>query len=106
MDSTDCFILDAGAKIYVYLGSGSSAFEKQKATSMAETMESERGGRSERVDREFANCSEVCRRSRWVSLKQLSVWSVACSGRQLLEAARRHGGSGNRKGNQLEPADF
>ena len=69
MDSTDCFILDAGAKIYVYMGSGSSAFEKQKATSLAETMEAERGGRSERVDSECANCSEACRRSLWVSLK-------------------------------------
>ena len=52
MDSTDCFIPDAGAKIYVYHGAESSAFEKLKATSLGESMEAERGGRAERVDRE------------------------------------------------------
>jgi hypothetical protein len=60
MDSTDCFILDAGAKIYVYHGPESSAFEKQKATSLGETMEGERAGRSERVDREFASRVDAC----------------------------------------------
>lgn len=60
MDSTDCFILDAGAKIYVYHGPNSSAFEKQKATSLGETMESERNGRAERVDREYTSCNDAC----------------------------------------------
>ena len=50
MDKTDCFILDAGAKIYVYHGEGADPFEKNKSTSLAETMESERGGKAERVE--------------------------------------------------------
>lgn len=50
LDKTDCFILDAGNKIYVYHGAGSDGFEKNKSTALAETMEAEREGRSERVD--------------------------------------------------------
>jgi len=50
LTATDCFILDSGNKLYVYHGEGSDGFEKMKATSLAEQMESERGGSAERVD--------------------------------------------------------
>ena len=43
MDSSDCFVLDSGAKIYVYHGEGADPFEKIKATEIAEAMESKRG---------------------------------------------------------------
>lgn len=43
----DCFILDAGSKIYVWKGDECSPFEKQMANMAAETMESSRDGRSE-----------------------------------------------------------
>ena len=50
LDTSDCFILDSGSKIYVYHGPTSDPFEKNKSTSLAETMEAERGDGSERVD--------------------------------------------------------
>jgi hypothetical protein len=50
LDTSDCFILDSGSKIYVYHGPTSDPFEKHKSTSLAETMEGERGDGSERVD--------------------------------------------------------
>jgi gelsolin len=64
MDTSDCFILDAGAKIYVYHGEASDGFEKNKSTALAETMEAERGDGSERVDAdegfwELLGCSEA-----------------------------------------------
>ena len=64
MDKSDCFILDAGAKIYVYHGEASDGFEKNKSTAVAETMEAERGDGSERVeaDEEFwkiLGCTEA-----------------------------------------------
>eukprot|EP01047_Picozoa_sp_COSAG01_P040617 COSAG01_NODE_3433_length_6100_cov_47.049492_2_plen_245_part_00 len=50
LNSGDSFILDTGAKIYVYHGEDSDGFEKLNATSTAEKMESDRGDGSERVD--------------------------------------------------------
>lgn len=46
----DSFILDAGSNIYVWSGAKASPFEKNKATSTAEKLESERGTGCERVD--------------------------------------------------------
>jgi gelsolin len=50
LNNGDCFILDAGAKIFVFHGSESDAFEKNHATSTGEKMESERGDGAERVE--------------------------------------------------------
>ena len=50
LDPGDCFILDSGSKVYVYHGDESDPFEKNKATALAENMESERGDGSERAD--------------------------------------------------------
>lgn len=50
LNTDDCFVLDAGAKIYVYHGAEASPFEKNKSTSYGENLESERGTGCERVD--------------------------------------------------------
>ena len=42
----DCFILDAGASIYVWCGDECSAFEKRAATTEAENIENSRNGRA------------------------------------------------------------
>jgi len=49
LNDGDSYILDAGTKIFVFCGSESSAFEKNKANATAENMENERQGRSEVV---------------------------------------------------------
>jgi len=46
LNDGDCFILDAGDKIYVWEGSNSSPFEKNKANIEAEKMEAERDGKA------------------------------------------------------------
>ena len=50
LNNGDCFILDAGSKIYVYHGDHADGFERHHATSAAEKMESDRGDGAERVD--------------------------------------------------------
>jgi len=50
MDKGDCFILDSGAKVYVYLGEGSDPFEKNKAASLAENMISDRNGKATQAE--------------------------------------------------------
>jgi len=42
----DCFVLDAGDKIYIWDGAQSSPFEKSKANAVAEHIESERDGKA------------------------------------------------------------
>lgn len=42
----DCFILDAGAKIYVWLGDSSSPFEKNKCNLTAQNLSASRHGKS------------------------------------------------------------
>ena len=64
LDKTDCFILDTGSKLYVYHGEGSDAFEKNKSTALAETMEAERDGAAERAEPdggfwELLGCTEA-----------------------------------------------
>lgn len=50
LDTSDCFILDSGSKIYVYHGPTADPFEKAKSTSLAETMKAERGDIARRVE--------------------------------------------------------
>lgn len=50
LNTDDSFILDAGSKIHVWHGETASPFEKMKATSQGEEIESERGTGAERVD--------------------------------------------------------
>lgn len=45
--SGDAFVLDAGLKIYVWQGKGANGGEKMKAAAVADTLESERGGKPE-----------------------------------------------------------
>mmetsp|Transcript_93055 Transcript_93055/g.259249 ORF Transcript_93055/g.259249 Transcript_93055/m.259249 type:complete len:390 (+) Transcript_93055:61-1230(+) len=46
LNEGDCFVLDAGTKIYVWDGAQASPFEKAKANSVAESIESERNGQA------------------------------------------------------------
>lgn len=46
LNEGDCFILDAGAKIFTWFGSGASSFEKNKCNASAEAIENTRLGRS------------------------------------------------------------
>ena len=50
LDTSDCFVLDSGSKIYVYHGPTSDPFEKSKSTTLAETMKTERGDVAKRVE--------------------------------------------------------
>jgi hypothetical protein len=46
LNQDDCFILDAGAKIYTWFGKYSSPHEKHKCNTHAENVEAERNGKS------------------------------------------------------------
>lgn len=46
LNQGDCFILDTGAKIYVWCGEESSAFEKKAANDAAENIENTRDGKA------------------------------------------------------------
>jgi len=50
MNESGCFILDAGAKIYTYYGSSSNNFERNRADTAAEHMETERDGHAKVID--------------------------------------------------------
>ena len=52
LNQGDCFILDSGAKLFIYRGESSSPFEKNKAVSVAKNIEQERAGKSTVVDGE------------------------------------------------------
>jgi len=49
MNQGDCFILDAGDKIYKWIGSKCSFFEKQRCNTAAENIENRRAGHAEVV---------------------------------------------------------
>lgn len=56
LNEGDCFILDAGKKLYVWCGESASPFEKNKAGSHAENLENLRDGRAQathNIDDEF-----------------------------------------------------
>eukprot|EP00747_Dinoflagellata_sp_TGD_P166797 gnl/TRDRNA2_/TRDRNA2_190149_c0_seq1.p1 gnl/TRDRNA2_/TRDRNA2_190149_c0~~gnl/TRDRNA2_/TRDRNA2_190149_c0_seq1.p1 ORF type:complete len:395 (-),score=102.95 gnl/TRDRNA2_/TRDRNA2_190149_c0_seq1:61-1176(-) len=46
LNQGDCFVLDAGTKLYVWNGESSSPFEKNKANTVAENIENTRGGKA------------------------------------------------------------
>lgn len=46
LNEGDCFVLDAGAKIYIWEGKDASPYEKNKANMVAENMEAERDGKA------------------------------------------------------------
>jgi len=50
LNKGDCFILDAGTKIYKYYGEDSNAFEKHSCGTAAENMENERDGQAKAFD--------------------------------------------------------
>merc|ERR1740130_925142 len=50
LNQTDCFILDAGKKIYVWFGNKCDPFEKFECKKAAEAIEARRGGHSETTD--------------------------------------------------------
>lgn len=49
LNSGDCFILDAGLKIYVWQGKSAGVFEKSKAGELAQAIDDEREGKPVRV---------------------------------------------------------
>lgn len=59
LNQTDCFILDAGKKIYVWFGNKCDPFEKFECKKAAEAIESRRGGHSETTDDLDANFWEL-----------------------------------------------
>mmetsp|Transcript_90697 Transcript_90697/g.174040 ORF Transcript_90697/g.174040 Transcript_90697/m.174040 type:complete len:363 (-) Transcript_90697:152-1240(-) len=50
MSEQDCFLLDAGTKIFKWFGSTSSPFEKSAASMEAENMENRRNGKAKALD--------------------------------------------------------
>jgi len=47
LNEGDCFVLDAGKRIYIYQGSSAMPLEKYEANTMAERLERQRGGQAE-----------------------------------------------------------
>lgn len=48
LNSGDCFLLDAGLKLYVWQGKGAGVFEKSKGGELAQAIDDEREGKPER----------------------------------------------------------
>jgi len=46
LNSGDCFILDGGSAIFIWIGKEAGVFEKSKATQVAESIESQRHGKA------------------------------------------------------------